>query len=367
MKKIQAKHNIDRSVARFGLADSPELCKLVADSIPAEILRNARHILDVGQGCCGISKAIVNRLVNELDVPFFDAILRVHGVDTDLALTNRAKRLGFIHTTCADFLEWQPNVKFDVIVGNPPYQRPREVRNVGSPLWPEFIARSVELLRDGGYLSMVVPSTWMKKSSRSKAWKAMAANNLIAVNPDVKQFFPGVGGSTGFTTFGLLKEPYQGKTFLPDGSCIDIFSPTPANNEMWTKEIIESLQRPCLQLDVKTGPIDPSINSEHWSPVQTESHPYEVFYSTAKNRRSVWCDEPIGDHGKLKLIVGTYGDIYSTLKISTVGCGRQVEYVVGTQEELEAIKSKLESKESRARCEANSFGAYRSPLTNVVG
>jgi predicted RNA methylase len=152
--KNKACHNVDRSEARFGVADGPELCKLIADSIPEETLRNAKHILDVGSGCCGISRAIVNRLVKELDVPFYDAILRVHGVDIDLALVNKARRLGFIQTSCVDFLEWQPEMKFDVIVGNPPYGK-------NASLAVKFLNKAAEY---SDHISFVLPRTFRKPS-----------------------------------------------------------------------------------------------------------------------------------------------------------------------------------------------------------
>ena len=84
MAKIQAKHNVDRNVARFGVADPPELCELIANSIPADVLKSAERILDVGIGCGGISRAIVKRMVNELYIPHFEAILTIHGIETGL-------------------------------------------------------------------------------------------------------------------------------------------------------------------------------------------------------------------------------------------------------------------------------------------
>jgi hypothetical protein len=370
MKKIQAKHNIDRNVARFGLADSPELCKLVADSIPAEILRNARHILDVGQGCCGISKAIVNRLVNELDVSFFDAILRVHGVDTDLALTNRAKRLGFIHTTCADFLQWQPDVKFDVIVGNPPYQRDREVRNIGAPLWPDFIEKSMDILAEDGYLGFVIPATWMKRLN-GKAWKVIKANDLVFCDPDVKWAFPNVGGNGGtFSVILLRKRVYQGSTRVRNSFSVNFHDDVlPTNNALFSEDNVEFLRQSgekVMDLDVKEGGIKPSINSEHYSDVPTETHTYNIYYSGAPNRRSMWCDTPVGDVGKLKLVVPNSGNVYNNCEITEKGAGRQTSYVLGSQEELEQIMKSMMSKESKKLTELMAEGNYLFPLRWVV-
>lgn len=194
MAKIQAKHNIDRNVARFGVADPPDLCKLVADSIPANVLKKANRILDVGQGCCGISKAMVRRLQKEIYLDEFDAIFKVHGVDNDLALVNRARHLGFVHTVHADFLQWSPGVKFDVIVGNPPYQNPDKIKKTangrsanGTPLWVKFIQKSAESLSEGGFLSLLVPAAVATPSGRGM--KAAKGLRPVAITFGMERFF----------------------------------------------------------------------------------------------------------------------------------------------------------------------------------
>jgi hypothetical protein len=275
------------------------------------------------------------------------------------------RRFG-VNYVLADFLTWQPEMRFDVIVGNPPYQRDRKVRNVGSPLWPEFLEKSVGLVKDGGIVSLVVPFTWMQKNKRSKAWKVISENDLILLDPCVDWAFPSVD-TGGITVVTLRKQSYSGETVLASGGVIDIRNETPVNNKGWTAEVFDFLRDAnVVELDVKTGPINPSINSSHWSPVKTETHCYEIFYSSAKNRRSIWCDEPIGDWGKLKLAIPTYGDMYGTAKITEVGCGRQVEYVLGDREFLEELKVKLESENSKKMCHLKAYGAYHSPLKNVV-
>jgi hypothetical protein len=56
------------------------------------------------------------------------------------------------------------DMKFDSIVGNPPYQM---VTNGNSnPIWHNFVIKSFELLKDGGYLSMVHPAGWRNVSGK---------------------------------------------------------------------------------------------------------------------------------------------------------------------------------------------------------
>jgi hypothetical protein len=222
--KNKACHNVDRSEARFGVADGPELCKLIADSIPEETLRNAEHILDVGSGCCGISRAIVNRLVKELDVPFHDAILRMHGVDIDLALVNKARRLGFIQTLCVDFLEWQPEMKFDVIVGNPPYNNAGKIKGQrqtsGTSLWLQFLRKTPQLLKEGGWCSLLVPAA--VGNTNSQGWKALGDYRVESVGTGLASYFK-VGTSISCVTFSnnppqsghLVNGEYVERSLLP--------------------------------------------------------------------------------------------------------------------------------------------------------
>jgi hypothetical protein len=62
---------------------------------------------------------------------------------------------------CSEFLKIDKNMKFDVIVGNPPYQTKSEVSNTKTQaLWHKFVTKSVELLKPEGYLCTVHPSGW---------------------------------------------------------------------------------------------------------------------------------------------------------------------------------------------------------------
>jgi hypothetical protein len=51
-------------------------------------------------------------------------------------------------------------MKFDVIVGNPPYQPATEKKGLRNILWPKFVKKSMGMLEDGGHLCIVHPSGW---------------------------------------------------------------------------------------------------------------------------------------------------------------------------------------------------------------
>ena len=96
------------------------------------------------------------------------------------------------HIHIRSFLDFQPetDTKYDVIIGNPPFningRKPnpsnylytqdgvntqinsdtKEEDNLLNEktvtIWPEFIRKSYDMLKDGGFLCMVVPSIWLK-------------------------------------------------------------------------------------------------------------------------------------------------------------------------------------------------------------
>jgi hypothetical protein len=57
-------------------------------------------------------------------------------------------------------------VKFDVIVGNPPYQRKRGNSDATIAIWDRFVLKSFQHLSEGGLLGMVHPSGWRNASGR---------------------------------------------------------------------------------------------------------------------------------------------------------------------------------------------------------
>jgi hypothetical protein len=70
--------------------------------------------------------------------------------------------------------------KFDVIVGNAPYQAPaNKERKGGSPksIWEKFVHLSLSCLKDGGYLCYIHPSRWRKPED--ELWNVLGSKQII--------------------------------------------------------------------------------------------------------------------------------------------------------------------------------------------
>lgn len=104
-------------------------------------------------------------------------------------------------------------MKFDVIIGNPPYQL--EDGGAGSsaiPLYNKFIEKSVELNPE--YITMVIPSRWMKGGKGLKSFRESMMSDkrmkIIHDFSDAKRLFPTVNIDGGVNYF-LWDSKYDGK------------------------------------------------------------------------------------------------------------------------------------------------------------
>jgi hypothetical protein len=98
-----------------------------------------------------------------------------------------------------DFLknDWG-SMKFDVIVGNPPYQS--EKRTGTQPLWPLFVNKAYNLLNQSGYMGMIIPNKWCGHTTNVikgdiHLYSDLFKNKILACDiQKCSSKFPGVGG-----------------------------------------------------------------------------------------------------------------------------------------------------------------------------
>jgi len=107
--------------------------------------------------------------------------------------------------------------KFDVIVGNPPFQSPKG-DNESKPIWGDFLHNSHNMLNDDGFMALVLPTRWVLPKAAKNFWveKISGKSTLLWVNlGECSKYFK-VGRGAGYIGAFVLQKtpPRSSKTIL---------------------------------------------------------------------------------------------------------------------------------------------------------
>lgn len=60
-----------------------------------------------------------------------------------------------------DWLKWEMNMKFDVVIMNPPYQKKSNSSNTKTQaIWDDFVRKAFEIVKNHGFVAAIHPSGW---------------------------------------------------------------------------------------------------------------------------------------------------------------------------------------------------------------
>ena len=180
------------------------------------------------------------------------------------------------------------NMKFDVILGNPPYQETLGASR-GKSIWDKFVLKSYSLLKPEGYLSLIHPGSWRAPKGRFKyIQKLYKENNLIFLKlSDYKQGYETFGVGTNYDYFVLQKSPNQGKTHLID---------TEGNSDIIDISLLEFIPNSQLEIynKIVAKPGEEKVqllgNSsyhsarDYVSSIQNSKFKYPVIWSITKSK-----------------------------------------------------------------------------------
>jgi len=214
--------NLNKGI--LGKSDPVKLWQHITSYIPDEILlKEDLKILSPACGHATEADALVKRML-DLGRTASEIKDSIYLVDKYSVFTKDAVRKGYTNVIQADFLNWNTDMKFDVIIGNPPYQSTDDTgerKSKSTNLWSRFTKKSFDMVKEGGIVAMVTPSSWASNTvdllqGKIKLFKDIfVKNNPIAINTHtVADHFPGIGST--FSYFVIEKGDNKGSTVLTD-------------------------------------------------------------------------------------------------------------------------------------------------------
>jgi predicted RNA methylase len=166
--KVEYHKNWKQNSKKGEVFTSNQLINELLDRIPIEVWKNPKSTFcDPCMGRGTFIIAVVNVLVNIYGYTLKDAKSRVYGYDIRQKYVNHLKRRGYKNVFCKDSLIEKFKMKFDVVLGNPPYQEVTGAANAQS-IWPKFVEKSFDICKEGGYVCLIHPSGWRNVDGKFK-------------------------------------------------------------------------------------------------------------------------------------------------------------------------------------------------------
>lgn len=193
--------------------DLSALAREMLDQLPAEVFESkTTTFLDPCMGGGQFVQAVEGRL-REYGHSNANIAGRVFGVESNQLRVNYAinkhKLVGqyFVHE---NYLEHDEKMKFDVVIGNPPYQSGKGEKGGKHSLWRKFVKCSFEKINKNGYVAVVCPGF----PYSSNDLKCYFVNNtpLLLCN-DASSHFPNIGSKI---KYWIVQEGKHSKPFVVD-------------------------------------------------------------------------------------------------------------------------------------------------------
>jgi len=157
------------------------------DQIPADFWKKPRKVLEPCSGKGGFLLDIIDRFIKHLpssteekyrliveECLYWSDINSTNVFICQLLLNNKY-RLNYYCGDALDF-DWSKKFdrisdsdqifKFDLVVGNPPYNDNSGNKGVGHNIWTKFITQAINVWLDNGYLLFVNPSGWRQYDNK---------------------------------------------------------------------------------------------------------------------------------------------------------------------------------------------------------
>jgi hypothetical protein len=206
----------------------PELIEKMLNRIPETLWNTKTKWLEPTCGDGGFMIAIYDKLfhhssyvkeypdVEERKTHIYKQLYMVDINPINVEKTRRTFGLGG-QIFCADFLSWNCDTTFDVIVGNPPFQTPSESYCNGAlrkgsrkKIYEKIIEKALSLLSQGGHACFICPlNLWSGKGCVKNTYEKIITQyypKYIYLNNVKKKWFPHIGQNLKMCFFVVSNE-----------------------------------------------------------------------------------------------------------------------------------------------------------------
>jgi site-specific DNA-methyltransferase (adenine-specific) len=356
VKKISLLHSTDTETST-----SYALAVELVNKLKIDWSRTDLKIADL---CCGRGTfllAIIDKLLEYGHTPK-EIVSMIYGYDVNSVQAAIARKSIFLalgidpHVYCDNSLEKIWNMKFDVIVGNPPFgesDKEGKRKSLSTNLWSKFLDKSVnELLVDGGHLAMITPASWAAPTKNLSGGRRMLKDIFckndtyyISLNNNISKHF---NVASTFSYYLLKKAEYTGNTVVElDNSSLTIdlrdYDSLPRiNNELaysigrkYASKISGEIIRGSLQ----------SKKIIQYQEKADSNFTYSVYHTPAKGGRNWYTNVPHPNLNDHKVMISLSGNYRPVIDHGTMGFSDMcLAYIVKDGETVESAYSVINSK-----------------------
>lgn len=216
------------------------------------------------------------------------------------------KAYGFIHADGRKQIDKEMDMKFDVIVGNPPYQMDDEGGHRPVPIYNKFVEEAIAL--NPAYIAMITPSRWMAGGLGLSEYRSnMLADKRIRALVDfpvASELFPGVEIKGGVSFF-LWDRDHPGRCQMtsvrgdmrtgPDERDLDEFDVLVRDNRALPvlEKILARKHVSFSDLVASVRPFGDELRSnfKKFDRTKTKKSQYKLYMNEGLNRRTFWVDK----------------------------------------------------------------------------
>lgn len=251
----------------------------------------------------------------------------------------------------SDFLDLKFETCFDVIVGNPPYQKPNKnngrARGGRCQLYMEFMTKCLSLLAPAGVLVFIHPSGWRKIGSAVLP-KILRDKHVRHLTLHKKKVFPRIGVSVDW--YAIENTPNGGRlTEIRHADGETHMVRLPENLPFIPNEISEDIISDIFSIhDGRryarriTCELHAYTKKHLLSKTKSEKHVYPVYHTSAQPW--LWSEKPHSFQHSKKVIMSNSGKLSPFYDDGVLGTSQNAMFiVVGSREEGERIVAMLES------------------------